>query len=591
MRKQVLLLVVIIIFPFVILAQSCLPDGITFTNQSQIDDFQTNYPGCSEIEGNVQINGADIVNLNGLSVLISISGNLYIGSENYGNQSLINLAGLQNLTSIGGNFSVIQCNSLTNLMGLNNLTTIEGGTLTIRGNSILENLVGLENLASEVGLDINFNWGLTSLDGLNNLNSLLMLNLYHNEALMSIEALNNVTTVEGIVHIILNESLTSLSGLNNLISIGDRLRISENFTLDSIISLNNLTTIGGRLTISYNSSLTSLDGLDNIEPNSITHLSISNNGSLSNCEVQSICNYLSNPYGIVSIFSNASGCNSPPEIANSCGITLSCLPYGDYYLINQTEIDSFQINYPNCTELAGLVFIKGSNITNLLGLNPVTSIGSHLAIFGNHILTSLDGLENLTSIHGSLFIGGYNVWPYYGEGNNLLADLNGLQNLTTIGYSEDIFIVQNPSLSSLSGLDSIESSLIYSIEISENDLLTECEVYSICNFLAANGNAEIYYNSSGCNSVEEVEEACLVKVYHHAKPDIIIYPNPTEEEIRISNNNIIINEVVIYNQLGQKVLHKRNLSNSVDISELVQGIYIIDLISNGSKTRQKLIIK
>jgi hypothetical protein len=30
-----------------IIAQGCLPDGISFTTQAQIDNFQTNYPGCT----------------------------------------------------------------------------------------------------------------------------------------------------------------------------------------------------------------------------------------------------------------------------------------------------------------------------------------------------------------------------------------------------------------------------------------------------------------------------------------------------------------------------------------------------------------
>lgn len=33
--------------------ESCLPDGIHFTTQAQIDRVQYNYPGCTEIEGDV----------------------------------------------------------------------------------------------------------------------------------------------------------------------------------------------------------------------------------------------------------------------------------------------------------------------------------------------------------------------------------------------------------------------------------------------------------------------------------------------------------------------------------------------------------
>lgn len=53
-------------------SQPCLPEGITFNTQEQIDNFQINYPNCTEIEGGVLIEGTDITNLNGLSVITSI---------------------------------------------------------------------------------------------------------------------------------------------------------------------------------------------------------------------------------------------------------------------------------------------------------------------------------------------------------------------------------------------------------------------------------------------------------------------------------------------------------------------------------------
>ena len=34
-----------------------LPDGIVFSTQDQIDNFQTNYPGCTRIDGDVLIQG------------------------------------------------------------------------------------------------------------------------------------------------------------------------------------------------------------------------------------------------------------------------------------------------------------------------------------------------------------------------------------------------------------------------------------------------------------------------------------------------------------------------------------------------------
>ena len=58
------------------MAQSCLPEGLEIYSQEEIDNFQTNYPGCTEIEGDVLIVGNNITNLNGLNVLTTIDGYL-----------------------------------------------------------------------------------------------------------------------------------------------------------------------------------------------------------------------------------------------------------------------------------------------------------------------------------------------------------------------------------------------------------------------------------------------------------------------------------------------------------------------------------
>ena len=65
-------------------------------------------------------------------------------------------------------------------------------------------------------------------------------------------------------------------------------------------------------------------------------------------------------------------------------------------------------------------------------------LGSQYA--GNHSLTSLIGLSNLTSIGGSLRV----------SENIALADLAGLDNLASIGFQLEISF--NDKLTSISGL-------------------------------------------------------------------------------------------------------------------------------------------
>ncbi|MCD4746108.1 MAG: hypothetical protein K8R58_07400, partial [Bacteroidales bacterium] len=79
MKKLTLLIVLTFIIQAYVSSQTCLPEGIEFTTQAEIDNFQTNYPNCTEIEGDVTINGINITNLNGLNVLTAFGGDLSIG--------------------------------------------------------------------------------------------------------------------------------------------------------------------------------------------------------------------------------------------------------------------------------------------------------------------------------------------------------------------------------------------------------------------------------------------------------------------------------------------------------------------------------
>lgn len=76
MRKLLFILIAIFLFQLLTVSQPCLPEGITFTTQEQVDSFQINYPNCTEIDGNVLIEGNEIINLEGLSVLTAVDGYL-----------------------------------------------------------------------------------------------------------------------------------------------------------------------------------------------------------------------------------------------------------------------------------------------------------------------------------------------------------------------------------------------------------------------------------------------------------------------------------------------------------------------------------
>jgi len=179
MRKVALTIAIISIYPVLLFAQTCLPEGINFTTQAQIDSFQINYPGCTEIGGDVLIGDyqSDITNLNGLSMLNAIDGSLTV----YGT-SLVTFEELNNLNFIGGYFSI---GTVYNQIGI--------------GNPLLQSLTGLENL-TYIGesLGIQFNTSLTALAAIDGLSSIEgYLSIANNESLISLIGLEGVTSIEG----------------------------------------------------------------------------------------------------------------------------------------------------------------------------------------------------------------------------------------------------------------------------------------------------------------------------------------------------------------------------------------------------------
>ncbi len=353
MKKLTLLIVFFFFIQATLLSQGCLPDGIVFLNQTSIDNFQTNFPGCSVIEGYVVIIGDDITNVNGLSVLDSIYGKLEIKS----NPLLENLSGLDNLKMIGqdgwDDLMISDNESLISFEGLESLKTIKGD-LNVSSNPNLSNFSGLDSLTTIGDSDLE----------MGNL-------LIQSTALTSLSGLENLISIAGDLRIGIefngwgapNPNLTDISALENLTSIGQSLRIGWNESLVSLSGLENVTSIGWWLQISENNSLTNLSGLDNIDAGSIGYLTIESNELLSTCEVQSICEYLAIPNAQINIEYNATGCNSQEEVEDACeavGIDKNKFKF------------EFSI-YPN--PATNELFIESKNGVNVTEVNIYNPVG------------------------------------------------------------------------------------------------------------------------------------------------------------------------------------------------------------------------
>jgi len=449
------------------LSQSCLPEGISFTTQAQIDSFQINYPNCTEIGGDLIIGGDDITNLNGLNVITRIEGRLVVGvlpgsggSIGAPNPMLISLIGLDNLNSVSDGISIHINESIQDLSGLEQLDTCGG--LWVSNNQSLQDLTGLTDLKYANNIMIGGNESLTSLTGMNSLDSLSgFLGIVYNNSLANLTGLENIVYTGG-ADISSNSMLTSLTGLDNLATVNGDLVIHENNLLINFTGLQNLTSVAGNFDVGYyegngNNSLQNFIGLGNLD-------SIGGGFFISYND---------------SLF-NFSGLNSLIYISDRLKI------FGNPHLNDLTGLENLHFAYEVEIE-------NNASLNTLEGLEGLTSIGSNISVSNNLNLDNLIGITNLSSIGGVLDI----------ENNEVLTSLIGLENIEAESIS-DLLIIDNASL-------------------------FECEVQSICDYLTApNGEVIIENNAPGCNNREEVEEACETLFVEQKKQFsyCTIYPNP-----------------------------------------------------------------
>ncbi len=586
MYLRLTLLIILVVFIYNnALTQTCLPDGISFNSQAEIDNFPINYPGCTEIEGYVSIYGigSGIINLEGLSQITSIGETFQISNtvsltsltglqnlssiggslEIFNNTGLISLSGLENLSSIGEHLHISDNAALTSLSGLGSLSTV-GEYLRIYDNASLISLAGLENLSS-IGwyLNIYNNDELVSLSGLDNLSYVGgFFRINDNIALTSLSGLGNLSSVEEYLRINDNPSLTSFSGLENLSSVGDFLEIRNNISLSSLTGLETLSSVGGDFDIAYNAALTSIAGLENFSSLG-GNLSIAFNAALTSL---SGLETLSSIEGDLTIEANGAltslaALQSLTTIGGSLKVhqihlltTLSGLDNlttvgGDLEIYNNNGLSSLSelgnlssvggfiriYNNDEVTTLFGLDnlitvggnFIISDNaaLTSLSGLESLSLVGGNFNINNNSSLTSLSDLENFSSIGGTLsiynnaslmalsglenlsFIGGY---PSIYD-NDALTSLSGLENLSSIGESASWFnylkIKNNNSLVDIGALAYIYD-LGDTLVITDNSLLSVCNVPSICDHLAQGKPATIADNAMGCDGIDQLLSSC-----------------------------------------------------------------------------------
>ncbi len=96
------------------------------------------------------------------------------------------------------------------------------------------------------------------------------------------------------------------------------------------------------------------------------------------------------------------------------------------------------------------------------------------------------------------------------------------------------------------------------------------------------------YNTKEVLQSGKVGAASAIKEQMLSNGEVLVYPNPARNIINIESNNEI-KDVVVYNLLGQKIKQYHSAINTIDISDMAKGIYVINITTDKGVTTKKFI--
>ena len=327
-----------------------------------LSDF-TGSINTGEYSGITIQNNPNLISLNGLSGITS-SNSLWVNN----NDSLTNLNGVENM-SISGNILAIERNDM-----LTDITALSGNLgqfdqIQIKENPLLSSLSGIEGvnlIASDAsGLSIGGN-------ALSNLDLLSTITNAPDNLFISCPNITNVlglSNMQGELEILLiqnNSLITNFTGLEGITGIKQELRIINNNSLQSFSGIENVqnsnVTVPSLLAlITNNPQLTDISSISNIEINSLSFILLENNPLLATCSNTLICNAID--LGNIGLNSNASGCNTIPEVEKECVLNSSQNNLLEEVVIYPNPVtNTLILNYPNENIEASIFSFNGKLI-------------------------------------------------------------------------------------------------------------------------------------------------------------------------------------------------------------------------------------
>ena len=402
---------------------------------------------------------------------------------------------------------------------------------------------------------------------------------------------SNITNLNGLSAItdaheifILATQIPNLSGISNLVTV-DHFALWGNSNLQNMDGLSSLQVIGG-LEIYINGGIESLSGMDNLQ--SLDRLSLFGNPNLSDISDLSFVQSLSAITMGGNALTSLSGLENLHTVLEDISISsqtlqnfneLSSLQVigGSLLIIDNDQIQDLSA-FSNINTLVDLYVVNCLNLSDLSGLENIQTVTGKLRIGLNPEIIDLIVFSNISSV------GNLDIYE-----NQSLETLRGLENLIEI--NDRLLILDNPNLHTIEAIRNVSPELIDEVDILNNTSLSICGNQFICAIIDdATVTKVITNNNTGCNSIQEVQDACELLAIGDITLDnmLLVYPNPVSNMLTLSiSESISFEKVSVYSIIGQQLLETSE--TEIDFSDYSDGVYLLNIATDKGVITHKVV--
>lgn len=247
------------------------------------------------------------------------------------------------------------------------------------------------------------------------------------------------------------------------------------------------------------------------------------------------------------------------------------------YIYDLTGIEDF-INLESL--IVNVTMTEELNVSTLVNLKYLDCV--------DNMLTFIDVSNNILLEYLDISSGG-DVYPMNHITEIDLSNNPNIHTLKAVGGTTKI------NLNNGNNNPNMFINIIATYQETDPDEIYGHTCIEVDNVEAAQNNQSPYsewtiYHAYMTYSYTDDIEACALKITSFKENKIKIYPNPVTDILYFDTTDTIIEKAMVYDLSGRKIM-EQNQVNTISVSDLQKGNYILKILSDKGIQTEKIIVK